>query len=486
MYRLIKEKVINFLNANTGSDLLEFILHAKNYAAANILGRGLAFISIPIFTRLLSPADYGILAIFLSFLGVVSIIMGMGIRGSIIRYYYEETDDFDSFLGTNLVFILGWSIVVLIILVLLKPTLIGFFNIPFTLLLLGGVIAFLNITFQNYTGYLQASKRSKTVFNLNATRSVIILAFAIVITIMLTDNRYYGKVIANLITSIIFFIICLKPLLKLSSLNIKKKHIKYSLVFGIPIVFHLLSGRVLIDFDRIIINQLVGNKEAGLYSFAYNVGMIQNLISMGMLTAWTPMFYAKLNEQRYGEISKLASKYARLVYILAFTLILFSREIVILLADKEYHAAFEIVPIIVVSYVFFFLYTMYVEFAFYAKKTYMIAVLTIIAGSINVGLNYLLIPKYGYQVAAWTTLISYASLLLLHYCNVRFIIKPQWFMKMKVLLPNFFIMIIFVFLSVIILKETHQLYIRFCIKVILLSTLIFIYFGRRIIRKIQN
>jgi len=198
---------------------------------------------------------------------------------------------------------------------------------------------------------------------------------------------------------------------------------------------------------------------------------------MGMLSAWTPMFYAKLNKQRHGEISKLASKYARLVYILAFSLILFSRELVVLLADIKYHKAFKIVPIIIISYVFFYLYTMYVEFAFYYKKTYMIAIFSIIAGTINVGLNYLLIPKYGYQVAAWTTLISYAVLLILHYCNVRFIIKPKWFTRLKVFLPNFFIMILFVFLYVILEEKIHKIYIIFGIKLILLSILIFIYFS---------
>jgi len=483
MYKLIVEKVKKSLNKYFSSDLLEFILHSKNYVAANFFGKGLAFISIPIFTRLLLPSDYGVLAIFLSFLGIMSIIMSLGIRGSIIRYYYEDKDDFDSFMGTNLVFIFAWSTVVLFSLVLLRPVLIKFFNLPFTILLIAGVIAFFNNTFNNYTGYLQASKRSKNVLNLSSTRSALILVFGVVITIMLTENKYYGKIIANLITSIIFLIVCFKPILNISSLNIQKKHIKYSLVFGLPLVFHLLSGRVLIDFDRIIINQLVGHNEAGLYSFAYNIGMIQNLISMGMLTAWTPLLYSKLNEQRYREINILASKYSRFIYILAFTLILFSREIVILLADKMYHAAFEVVPIIIVSYVFFFLYTVYVEFAFYAKNTYMIAALTIIAGSINVALNYYLIPKYGYQVAAWTTLISYTSLFLLHYLNVRFIVKPVWYTKMKVFLPNFFIMIAFIFLSVMMLNETHQLFIRYCIKIILLSSLIFIYFGKQLIKK---
>ena len=108
-----KNKILIILKERIDSDFFEFLLHAKNYVTANIFMKGLAFISIPIFTRLLVPADYGVLAIFFSFVGFFSIISGLGIRGSITRYYYEETDDFDSFLGSNLVLGLGWSILII-------------------------------------------------------------------------------------------------------------------------------------------------------------------------------------------------------------------------------------------------------------------------------------------------------------------------------------------------------------------------------------
>ena len=192
-----------------------------------------------------------------------------------------------------------------------------------------------------------------------------------------------------------------------------------------PVIVHLLSQNILNTFDQIIINQLIGSRETGLYSVAYKIGMIQNIISMGILKSWTPIFYEKLNENKISDINELAKNYGLIVSLVAVGLIFFSQEIITILVDNEYHEALSLIPIIIVSYFFFFLYTMYVNYAFYHKKTKAIALFTIIAGGINIGLNYLLIPEYGYIAAAWTTLASYVILFVLYYINVKWILDVK-------------------------------------------------------------
>jgi len=89
-----------------GIENLEFISHSKNYLSAEIFTKALAFISVPIFTRLLLPNEYGILAIFSSIISIFTILLGFNIRGAVARYYYEKSNDFAEFLGSNLLFIL--------------------------------------------------------------------------------------------------------------------------------------------------------------------------------------------------------------------------------------------------------------------------------------------------------------------------------------------------------------------------------------------
>lgn len=426
-----------FIRNKLGSDFHELLNHGKNYITADIFMKGLSFIRVPIFTRLLAPEAYGILAVFGSFINISRTTIDLGVSSGLVRYYYEKNDDFDEYLGSNLIFLLSWGLIFSLILFALQDQLIKFFQIPVGMIYIGIGIVYLSITFQLLSVYFQASKQSKRISSLTVVNGILTLIISVTITVLLTKNRYYGPATAQLIIYLLFFGYSAYHLIKMCQIAFKIKYIKYSLIIGIPIVFHLLSQYILNNFDQVIINQLVGKKETGLYSFAYNVGFLQNLISIGILRAWTPIFYEKLNDKKFLDIEKLAKNYSKIVYILALGLILFSEELVMLLADQKYWPSIRIVPLIVLGYVFFFLYTMYVNYAFYKKKTYLIAVITIIAGTINVGLNYWLIPIYGYTVAAWTTLLSYACLFILNYLNVKFIIKMDDLIRLRALVPNF-------------------------------------------------
>jgi O-antigen/teichoic acid export membrane protein len=427
---------------NLGRDISELLKHSSNYISAEVLTKGLAFITLPIFTRLMTPDEYGVLSVFVSYVGILAIIFGFGVRGAISRYYYEDTQDFFEYFSSNFWFVLIASLGLSGIVILLSNELHDFLNIPYGMLYFALGITIPQVIFQLYQAYLVAAKKSKKVASLNVTYALISTTLAIFIMYQMSEERYYAKAIGQAIGITVMLSITLWYLKDHIKFNIEKKHLKYSLVFGIPIVVHLLSQTLLGSFDQIIINQLVGRRETGLYSVAYKIGMIQSIISMGILKSWTPIFYEKLNENKISDINELAKKYGLLVSFVAVVLIFFSQEVITILVDKEYHSALKLIPIIVVSYFFFFLYTMYVNYAFYQKKTKQIALFTIIAGLINVGLNYLLIPKYGYIVAAWTTLVSYMILFILHYLNVRWIIAVKEVTSLKVFILPLIIVLV--------------------------------------------
>jgi len=415
-----------------GSDFKELLSHSTNYISAEFFSKGLALLTIPIFTRLMAPDEYGVMSIFASFVGLFTVIYGLGIRGAIGRYYYEDEDDFFGFFSSNFWLIVCCGVLFSMVFLFLRNHIQRFFNIPIGMIYLGLATVLFGVIFQLYQGYLQASKQSKKISILTVVQSVVGTVGAIVIMLYLKEERYYGKAIAQLVASGLMVIVSFYYLKKYIYFDINVKHIKYSLTFGIPIVFHLLSQNLLNTFDQIIINQTIGQEATGLYSLAYRIGMIQILISMGILKAWTPMFYEKMKLGQYNQIESLAKKYGIIVAFIACSLILFSKDIIFVFADKSYFEALPVIPIVVVGYYFFFLYTIYVNYTFYQKKTSLIAIFTLVAGCINVGLNYWLIPIYGYIVAAWTTLFSYFILFLLHYVNVKWIIKSNTPVNFKV------------------------------------------------------
>lgn len=439
------EKIKRHLDEGT----LELFKHGKNYVSSAFLVKGLSIISIPILTRLLVPADYGILAVFSSFVTIVSIVFGLGFKGAVSRYYYESTGHFNSFISANILFVWGGSFILALITIFYRAELAVLLNVPVSVVVFGTITAYFATTYEIVYAYLQADKQSKLIAKISVYRAAMTLTVTIILTIYLTHDKFLGQIYSQTIFSVVFFGYSLWLIKDIFIIEIHRSHIKYSLLFGLPIVLHLLSGYVLNNFDQIMISNMLGNSDTGLYSFAYKVGMLFQLFIIGLNRSWVPLFYGKVKEGKHQEIFVTSKKYSVLVSLVAVLLVVFSPILVKILADRKYYTALPVVPVIILGFLFVFLYTIYANYSFYYKKTLNIALFTILAGSINIGLNYWLLPIYGYPVAAWTTVIGYFSLFLFHYINVRFILKIKNSIPLKIVLPP---VILSIFVILIYLK----------------------------------
>jgi O-antigen/teichoic acid export membrane protein len=470
-------KIKDYAKEIIGEQNIEFISHAKNYMSATFFTKALGFISVPVFTRLLTPDEYGILAIFASIISISTILFGLNFHGSVARYYHEEDKNFGEFISSNILFLFLFNIFLLFIINQFKIEISVLIGIEVNVFVIAVIVSIFNIPVKMFLSYLQTSKQSKKYSVLSICKSVFMLIISIVWVYMLTDKRYLGKMYGQLVVSGLLFIIAIFYFIKLGKPKFKIKHIKYSLIYGIPLIPHALSGFILSYFDRIAINQITGSLDTGLYSFAYNVGMIMNVVVMAMNKAWVPIFYDNLKENNFKKINDLATNYSRYIFMAAISLILFSREIVMILADERYYSALNLVPIIILSFVFVFLYTLFANYSFYRKKTALISTATLLAGFINIGLNYWLIPKFGYIAAAYTTLFSYMVLFVFHYINARFIIKEH-VIKLKNILIDFAVVLLFTGIYLLLLNFINDFILFLVIKILLFSFL-FYYFVLR-------
>ncbi|QTL99727.1 oligosaccharide flippase family protein [Iocasia frigidifontis] len=431
--KIIKDQIKKVI----GRENLEFVNHAKNYMSAEFFTKALSFISVPIFTRLLTPDEYGILAIFSSIISIFTVILSLRIAGANARYYYENNNKFNDFLGTNLIFIVIFNIISLYLMYIYRTGIAEYFNIKVDVFIIAVIVASLNVPIGIYLSYLQFSKQSKKYSEISVIKSIIILLLSISLVYLLKENRYYGKIYSLLTVTVVFSSFTIYKSINIAHFKFKIKYIKYALVFGIPLIPHSLSRFILNFFDRIIINQVTGPNDAGLYSFAYNVGMVMNVVVMATTKAWTPIFYEYMKKGSFDKIKKLSYEYSNYIYYAAIILILFSKEIVIILADKSYHIALNLVPIIIISYIFMFYYILYSGYSFYRKKTALISLATLLSGVINIILNYWLIPQFGYIAAAYTTAFSYLVLFTFHFINVKFVLKEKELILFRKIVINF-------------------------------------------------
>jgi len=157
------------------------------------------------------------------------------------------------------------------------------------------------------------------------------------------------------------------PFLKGKKL-VSKEYWKYALIISIPLIFHNLSGIVNAQFDRILINKYIGASETGIYSFAYNVGMIITVLWTSTNQAWVPWFFEKMGKEDHINIRKRAKNF-RDFFTLVYILILFlSPEIIKIMADEAYWEGLYIIPFIFMAYYFNLMYSFEANIEFFTKK----------------------------------------------------------------------------------------------------------------------
>jgi O-antigen/teichoic acid export membrane protein len=183
------------------------------------------------------------------------------------------------------------------------------------------------------------------------------------------------------------------------------------LSFSWPLILHALANYALNTYDQVIINQLLGVSSAGAYAFAYRFGMAMVILSAAFSALWMPTYLDRIRSpEAHAQLRHLAQRSFSLIALGAVVLMLALPVIALLVGGAAYRANLGLIPIIVYGYLWFVLYTFVVGHSMHEKRTRRIAVATLIAGGLNIALNYVAIPLLGITGAAAATVVSYSAL----------------------------------------------------------------------------
>ncbi|MGN0384912.1 MAG: lipopolysaccharide biosynthesis protein [Lachnospiraceae bacterium] len=388
------------------------------YTIGNYFLKGLSFLTIPIFTRLMSTGDYGKYNTYLSYEALIFIVLGFSFHASLKNAKYKYGNEFKKYVSCVVLFqlisLLCWLLVVNLLYSILGKT-IGYSRILVNLLLL---YSFSTALIQVYNAYLGLEYRYSSFLKISGFNAIAnILISMILILTCFSKETYIGRIIGTVIPSCAIAVYILYEFWKNQKPSIDKHFARFAFSYSIPIIPHGLAQVVLSQFDRIMISTMEGNAQAGIYSFAYNIYSIVFVTTSSTDQVWGPWFYEKMNAGEEQEIKQKAHFYAMGIALFIVAIILISPEVVVVLGSKEYQEAmYTVIPVVASGY-FAFLYTLPVQVEYYYSKTKLIALGTTGAALINIILNYFFIKKYGYVAAAYTTLITY----ILYFCFHLFI-----------------------------------------------------------------
>ncbi|UTV26971.1 lipopolysaccharide biosynthesis protein [Photobacterium atrarenae] len=383
-----------------------------NYFFSDLFVKGFLFISLPLLSNIMPPSEYGKLSLVNSAIMILFVFMGLNLQNAISNKFMKDSSHFGEYLFSNLCIIVPIQAVILVTSPFYADFLGNLFGLSSIDIQWVLFISVLLTIFYIYTIYLQASRQSKkyAFYNISSKLLEIILIF--VFALCLKDNQYLSKIYSQIIVTGALLLLVSKEIYKLLVFRFDFSYVRNALLFSLPLIPHVLSNSLLTQVDRFIINDVIGLSAAGIYSFAYNLAMAVIVVILAWNSSWQPKLYQLLNDQNYESIIKTTKRTTILISFVAMASILFSKEMVMFLAAKEYYEAAEIVPIIIIGNSLTYVYLTYANFVFYQRKTFSLSVATFFALTINFGLNTLLIPKFGIVAAAWTTVISYIFLCL--------------------------------------------------------------------------
>lgn len=432
------------MEENREEDGKKTVISMVTYLIANVIGMAISLVALPVLTNLLSTAEMGIATSFITLKNIVTIILLLAMYISIDKIFVSVKDYNERYKYLSSIYIFSTIVAILIYIVYFIfqvpiNKMLGFNTQMMTLMVLmcilinGCTLMVANWNFCN---------KAKYTFLYNLLASPISQILSIILVLILPSEKYLGRIIGvdffNIVLGFVFGIVILKK----GKRAFCKNYIKESLQISLPMIPHLLSQIFLSSCDLLMIKSIVGEASAGIYSVAYTISNILYTISLQIFKPWSPWVYRRIENKETDSIKENSKLIMHIVWIFCIGIFTIAPELIKLFINSEYGEASLIVPPICLGIFFQMMYTFFYDIEYYHKKNKQIAIFSVITAVINIILNYVAIHIWGYQAAAYTTIVSYMILCILHYFGMRKIDKTQYYdLKTLLVLSSVLILI---------------------------------------------
>lgn len=395
------------------------------FLVCNIIQKGITAICTPVYTRIMDSGSYGEYTIYLSWFQIVSIIVTLnlsaGVVNNVLTEYYDKSNRIvSSFLGL--------STLVSAFFLILYITFSDYWN---SLLSMKGeyiVLMILQALFSGAYSIWATQERYDYKYKgivltcmISGVLGTVITVFIVIISHEKAKALIFSYAFIQILMGLFFYI----KLIKKGRCIYSKESWIFALSFNLPLIPHYLSYILLNQSDRIMIDHFIGKSSAALYSVAYSISMLMMLVVTSINNTLIPYVYKTIKSGEFSSLKAFSKELFLLCSIGCFATMLLGPELIRVIASEEYYEALYIIPPVAASVYFMFCQSLVGTVAFYFKRTKFVMVATTCAALINIVLNYIFIPRFGYYAAGYTTLISYIILLLIHYYFYKKICKDD-------------------------------------------------------------
>jgi len=399
------------------------------YGLGSLLPKAAGFLLVPVYTRFMSPTNYGILSMTSIIASAMGALLMLGQNGSVTRFFRTSGKDSDPeelkkmlFTVTVTVIAFGLAVTGLTFVIgpVLFPSLVKdpeFTFFPFVAVAVAG--AYLSGPMLIWQAVARAQRKSVRYVTVQLSNFAVNVTMSLLLVVVFGLGAL-GSLWGTLIAAAVFAPLSLWFMRHDLTPRFSWTWLKRSLIFGVPLVPHYFAGWILSFADRYILERYTSLAQVGIYSLAYNVAMVLSFVAMSVNQAWTPIFYDMVeSKEDVKTLPRLTTVYATGITVLCAAFLLGSRTLLVALTPDKYHLAAAIVPIVCAGYYMQAMYFVTSTTMFYERKTKYIPLISAFAAAVNIGLNLWLVPTYGIFAAAWATFAAFGVMFVITWVYSR-------------------------------------------------------------------
>lgn len=394
--------------------LPKIVKNSALYSFTTLLQKGAAFFLLPLYTAFLTPEDYGIVNVITSVSSFMAVLIMMALNGAATRFHYKNTDEsyrkilWGTITTIVVVSSLGWAAVFFTLHRFLVDPFIGEIDFyPYAVIGLSNtVITPIYLLFQSY---LQARQEAMH-YSINTFLHFLVQVSLAVVFIAVYKMGAVGMLLANVITSLIFFLYVLIVYIPRINVGINRQVTYESFKYSLPLLPHQISIWSAGTIDRLFLNGYKGKSVTGIYSVGQQFGSVVGTIAFSVNQAFVPWFFQMIEKGKEGfrKIEQMGL-FAVIGYsFIAFAISLFAPEILKVMVSEKFREAWMIIPLITFAFVFHGVYFFFINILF-VKDTGWVFTVTFAAMIVDVVLNILLVPILGFWGCGIACMMTYFS-----------------------------------------------------------------------------
>jgi len=399
--------------------LRSLVRHMSVYGVSDAVNRATGFFLIPLYTRMLPKEDYGSLALLYSVLAFAGVLYTWGISGAFLRDFTpaEEGERREVF-STTLGFLGGCGLLLSGAIWAFRGRIGALLGVGEGLVGLGASILFLDSLTLPFLLSLRARGRSGIYLGLTGVRFSSTLAGNLLL-VGFMKRGLQGVFEANLAASGLV-LLCSFPFgLPYIRPKLVLWRLKGLLSFGLPYVPTILADRVIFLSDRALLKLLAGLKVLAVYNVGYRLGMVVLFYVRALEAAWVPFFLSTFREREAPELYSRVFLYYVAAGGFLWLCISFGAPLVLPWYAPGYEDASSVVPVVASAYLVYGLYVQFLVGVYTERRTRLLPPIVGASAGLNLGLNFLLIPRIGMIGAAWATLAAYSAMALTLFLRAR-------------------------------------------------------------------